>query len=107
MEHLHLHDAVVFLVAAGLVIPFAKRLRISPVLGFLLIGLVVGPYGMVRFADQMPWLKQLAIADVSGVTALAELGVVFLLFMIGLELSISRLWQMRNLVFGLGGLTPA
>lgn len=102
MEHLHLHDAVVFLVAAGLVIPFAKRLRISPVLGFLLIGLVVGPYGMVRFAEQLPWIKQLAIADVSGVTALAELGVVFLLFMIGLELSINRLWQMRNLVFGLG-----
>ena len=102
MEDLRLHDAVVFLAAAGLVIPFAKRLKISPVLGFMLIGLAVGPYGLARFVDQYTWLHHFLITDVSGVRALAELGVVFLLFMIGIELSFERLWRMRYLVFGLG-----
>lgn len=102
MEALKLHDAVVFLVAAGIVIPVVKRLRVSPVLGFLLIGLAVGPYGLARFTEQVPWLEVLLITDVSGVGALAELGVVFLLFMIGLELSLERLWALRKLVFGMG-----
>ncbi len=103
MDELKLHDAVVFLAAAGIVIPLGKRLRISPVLGFLLVGLAVGPNGLARFANDMTWLRPLVIADVRGVHALAELGVVFLLFMIGLELSLERLWAMRRLVFGLGG----
>ena len=102
MEDLRLHDAVVFLAAAGLVIPVAKRFRISPVLGFLLIGLAVGPHGLARFAEQQTWLRFVLITDVAGVRALAELGVVFLLFMIGLELSFERLWAMRRLVFGMG-----
>ena len=102
MDDLRLHDAVVFLAAAGLVIPLAKRFRMSPVLGFLLIGLAVGPHGLARLADQASWVRYLLITDVAGVRALAELGVVFLLFMIGLELSIERLWGMRRLVFGFG-----
>ena len=104
MEELKLHDAMVFLVAAGLVIPLAKRFRISPVLSFLLVGLAVGPYGLARFADHYSWLSILLITDVTRVHALAELGVVFLLFMIGLELSLDRLWAMRRLVFGMGSL---
>lgn len=102
MEDLQLHDAVVFLAAAGLVIPVVKRLRISPVLGFLLIGLAIGPHGLVRFVEDYSWLSYLLITDPDGVRALAELGVVFLLFMIGLELSFERLWGMRRLVFGMG-----
>jgi CPA2 family monovalent cation:H+ antiporter-2 len=104
MEELRLHDAIVFLVAAGLVIPLAKRFRISPVLSFLLVGLAVGPYGLARFAEHLSWLSLLLITDVAGAHALAELGVVFLLFMIGLELSLDRLWAMRGLVFGMGSL---
>lgn len=104
MEDLKLHDAVVFLVAAGLVLPVFKKIRVSPVLGFLLIGLAVGPYGFARFAADQPWVHYFLITDVAGVRALAELGVVFLLFMIGLELSASRLWAMRRLVFGLGSI---
>jgi len=102
MEDLRLHDAVVFLAAAGLLIPVAKRFRISPVLGFLLIGLAIGPHGLARVAENHAWLRYLLITDVAGVRALAELGIVFLLFMIGLELSPERLWGMRRLVFGLG-----
>ena len=103
MEDLHLHDAVVFLAAAGLIIPLVKHFKISPVLGFLLVGIAIGPYGLAVFVDQFAWLRYLLITDTDGVRALAELGVIFLLFMIGLELSIERLWNMRRLVFGMGG----
>ena len=102
MEDLQLHDAVVYLAAAGLVIPVVKWLRISPVLGFLMIGLAIGPHGLGQVAEAPSWLGYLLITDVAGVRALAELGVVFLLFMIGLELSLERLWGMRRLVFGMG-----
>ncbi len=104
IETLNLREVIVFLVAAGVVVPLVHRLRISPVLGFLLVGLVIGPHGLARFADMAPWLDYAMIGDQEGVRALAELGVVFLLFMIGLELSVDRLWAMRRLVFGLGGL---
>ena len=102
MEDLRLQELVVFLAAAGLVIPIGKRLKISPVLGFLLIGLAVGPHGLARLAEQHEWLRHVLITDVASVRPLAELGVVFLLFMIGLELSLERLWAMRRLVFGMG-----
>ena len=102
MEELRLQEAVVFLAAAGLVIPIAKRFNLSPVLGFLLVGLAVGPHGLARFAEQHEWLRHVLITDVTGVRALAELGVVFLLFMIGMELSLERLWGMRRVVFGMG-----
>ena len=102
MEELRLQEAVVFLAAAALVIPIAKRLDWSPVLGFLLVGLAVGPYGLARFAEQQEWLRYVLITDMAGVRALAELGIVFLLFMIGLELSLERLWGMRRIVFGMG-----
>ena len=102
MEALRLHDAVVFLATAGVVIPIVKRFSVNPVLGFLLIGIALGPHGLARFANEQTWLRHVLITDVAGVRALAELGVVFLLFMIGLELSLARLWAMRRLVFGLG-----
>lgn len=100
----HLREVVVFLVAAGIAVPLFHRLRVSPVLGYLIIGGIVGPYGLGLLAADMPWLQYLVITDLAGVKALAELGVIFLLFMIGLELSLDRLWAMRRLVFGLGSL---
>ena len=103
VETLELREVIVFLVAAGIVVPLVHRLRISPVLGFLVVGIVIGPHGLAPFAKTLPWLGYAVIADVEGVRALAELGVVFLLFMIGLELSLDRLWAMRRLIFGLGG----
>jgi CPA2 family monovalent cation:H+ antiporter-2 len=103
VEALNLREVIVFLVAAGVVVPLVSRLRISPVFGFLVVGLVIGPYGIARFADTLPWVRYAVITDLKGVRPLAELGVVFLLFTIGLELSLERLWAMRRLVFGLGG----
>jgi CPA2 family monovalent cation:H+ antiporter-2 len=104
-EALNLREVMVFLVAAGVVVPLIHRLGIGPVLGFLVVGLVIGPFGLARCVEDLPWLAYAVIADLDGVRALAELGVVFLLFMIGLELSIDRLWAMRRSVFGLGGLS--
>ena len=98
-----LQDLMTFLFAAGVVVPLARRLAINPVLGFLAVGLLIGPHGLARFVEAAPWLGHVVIEDGAGVALLAELGVVFLLFMIGLELSLDRLWAMRRLVFGLGG----
>ncbi|RZJ47027.1 MAG: potassium transporter TrkA [Brevundimonas sp.] len=95
-------DLVVFLAAAGVVVPLFNRLKISPVLGFLAAGVLLGPDGLARFADTVPWLSWLTISDANQIRSLSELGVAFLLFMIGLELSWERLKAMRRLVFGLG-----
>jgi len=105
MHHdtLDLRQVMVFLFAAGIVVPLVRRLKISPVFGFLIVGLAIGPHGLARFSDVLPWLRHVLITDLEGVRPLAELGVVFLLFMIGLELSLDRLWAMRRRVFGLGG----
>jgi len=102
-EALDLREVMVFLVGAGVAVPLLHRLGVGPVLGFLAVGLVIGPFGLARFVEHVPWLAYAVIADLEGVRALAELGVVFLLFMIGLELSVDRLWAMRRSVFGLGG----
>ena len=99
--------ALIVLAAAGVVIPLFHRLKLSPVLGFMLVGIVVGPFGLGALADAHPWLHFVTIADSASIRKIADLGVVLLLFMIGLELSLERLWLMRRLVFGLGGLQLA
>jgi CPA2 family monovalent cation:H+ antiporter-2 len=95
-------EALVVLGAAGVVIPLFHRLRVSSVLGFMLVGVVVGPFGIASLAPHLPWLSAITISDPDSIRPIAELGVALLLFMIGLELSFERLWLMRRLVFGLG-----
>jgi len=95
-------DALIVLGAAAVVVPVFHSLRVSPVLGYVLIGMVVGPFGLGALAPDIPWLGYLTIDDKSGISTVAEFGVVLLLFMIGLELSLERLRLMRKLVFGLG-----
>ena len=95
-------DVVLFLATAGIVVPLFKRLRISPVLGFLAAGVALGPYGLAALAPRAPWLALVSVAHPADIAQIAEFGVVFLLFMIGLELSWERLGLMRRLVFGLG-----
>lgn len=100
----HIREIAIFLVAAGILVPLLHRWRFSPVLGYLLIGAIVGPYGLGLMVADLPWLGYFVISDLAGTQELAEFGVTFLLFMIGLELSIDRLWELRRLVFGLGSL---
>jgi CPA2 family monovalent cation:H+ antiporter-2 len=100
----YFREVVIFLIAAGVIVPVFHRLRISPVLGYLIVGAIIGPFGLGLLAHDIPWLSYAVIRDIEGVKALAGLGVIFLLFMIGLELSLERLWTLRRLVFGLGTL---
>jgi CPA2 family monovalent cation:H+ antiporter-2 len=95
-------DALVILGAAGIVIPAFARFRISPVIGFILVGVLVGPTGLGALVASYPWLYYVTITDPSAIEPFAELGIVLLLFSIGLELSFRRLWSMRGLVFGVG-----
>ena len=96
-------ETLLFLLTAGIVAPLFFRLRISPVLGFLLAGIALGPSGLGRLAAYAPWLDAVALTNVEAIDRVAAFGVVFLLFMMGLELSFERLTRMRRLVFGLGG----
>ena len=85
-----LQEAIIYLVAAIIAVPLSKRLGFGSVLGYLAAGIIIGPFGL-RF-----------IRDPEHILHFAELGVVFLLFIIGLELQPSRLWVLRRMVFGLG-----
>lgn len=99
-----LSDALVILGAAGIVIPLFARFRITPIIGFILVGLLVGPYGLGRMVLDYPMLVHVTISDPEALAPFAEFGIILLLFTIGLELSFNRLWTMRKLVFGLGAL---
>jgi CPA2 family monovalent cation:H+ antiporter-2 len=98
-----LKDAFVFFAAAGLIVPLFHRARVGAVFGFLIIGVVVGPNGLGLMADYDPWIRYLTIEDRANVDPFAELGVMFLLFFVGLELSLPRLWSLRRFVLGIGG----
>ncbi len=83
-------DTTILLIAAVLIVPFFQAMRLGAVPGFLIAGIVIGPYGLGL------------INNITEIGNLAEIGVVFLLFVIGIQLKPSRLWQMRRLVFGAG-----
>jgi CPA2 family monovalent cation:H+ antiporter-2 len=97
-------DALVVLGTAGIVVPIFSRLGFSPVLGYLAAGALLGPLGLGSLIQSFPALFWFTVSDAQDVAGIAELGVVFLLFLIGLELSLHRLMTMRRLVVGLGGL---
>jgi CPA2 family monovalent cation:H+ antiporter-2 len=85
-----LRDTVVFLLAAIVVVPLFRHFRVNSIVGYIVAGIVIGPYGLAL------------IRDVEGTHRLAEFGIVFMLFAIGLELSFERLKTMARYVFGLG-----
>jgi K+:H+ antiporter len=94
-------ETLLFLVTAGVVAPLFFRLRVSPVLGYLLAGVALGPYGLGSINLKAPWLNALTI-NVEAIDRIGAFGVVALMFTMGLELSFARLRRMRHLVFGLG-----
>lgn len=81
---------LLFLFAAVVAVPIARRIGIGTVLGFLIAGIAIGPWGLGF------------IRDVDEILHFSELGVVFLLFIIGLELNPSKLWSLRRSIFGVG-----
>ena len=97
-------DALIVLGTAAVVAPVVHRLKISPVLGFLVVGAALGPFGLGRLADYSRAIDWLTVTGERQIAFIADLGIVFLLFFIGLELSMRRMITMRRLVFGLGGL---
>ena len=85
-----LQDAMIYLLAALIAVPISRRLGFGSVLGYLAAGIAIGPAALGF------------VSDPESILHFAELGVVFLLFVIGLELQPSRLWVLRKMVFGLG-----
>ena len=86
----YLQDILILLAAAIITVPLFQRFRLGSVLGYLVAGAIVGPWGF-GFIDEIREIRHIA-----------EFGVVFLLFLIGIELKPARLWAMRRMVFGLG-----
>lgn len=97
-----LRDVIVILAAAGVVIPAFARFRITPIIGFILVGILVGPMGLGSLVSKYPALEWVTISDTESISPIGEYGIILLLFSIGLELSFRRLWKMRRLVFGVG-----
>ena len=100
----HYREFLIILGAAGLIVPLFVRLGINSILGFLLVGFLLSPDVLGSLTTPFPFLKAFVITDPEAISSLGELGVVFLLFLIGLELSLERLLTMKRLVFGLGSL---
>jgi CPA2 family monovalent cation:H+ antiporter-2 len=100
----HYREFLIILGAAGLIVPLFVRLGINSILGFLLVGFLLSPDVLGSLTGNFPLLKAFVITDPEAISSLGELGVVFLLFLIGLELSLERLLTMKRLVFGLGSL---
>ena len=95
-------DALTVLLAAGIVIPTFARFKVSPVIGFILVGIIAGPFALGAMAQAHPWLETFSISNPEGIEPFAELGIIFLLFAAGLHLSFRRLATMRRAVFGVG-----
>ena len=88
----YLYDIIILLIAAVIIVPIFQIARMGAVPGFLIAGVLVGPSGLGM------------ISNVVEISHIAEIGVVLLLFIIGIELKPARLWLMRRLVFGLGSI---
>jgi len=89
-NHGFLQQAIVYLMAGVIAVPIFRRLGLGSVLGYLIAGVAIGPWGLRLISDPQTVLQ------------FSELGVVLLLFLIGLELNAQRVWAMRRAIFGLG-----
>ena len=88
-------DVVIFLIAALVTVPIATRLGFGAVLGYLVAGIMIGP-----------WVLRL-VTDVNAILHFAELGIVLMMFVIGLEMRVELLWAMRRSIFGYGAMQMA
>ena len=97
-----LSDALTILGAAGIVIPAFARLRITPVIGFIIVGVIAGPFALGALAPAHPWLTAFSISDPESIAPFAEFGIILLLFSAGLHVRFRRLRAMGRTVFGVG-----
>ena len=97
-------DTLVFLFAAGVVVPVFRYLKLPAVVGFMIAGIALGPFALGSLTGQYHWLEYVSISEPAAAAPFAELGVLFLLFLLGLEFSFEKLWGLRRAVFGAGGL---
>jgi CPA2 family monovalent cation:H+ antiporter-2 len=100
-------DLLVFLIAAGILVPAMRWLKVPAVIGFILAGLALGPFALGRLAQDTPVLEFFSISSAEAALPFAELGVLFLLFLLGVEFSFEKLWALRRVVLGAGGLQSA
>lgn len=107
-EHLSLISIITgtltFFGIAGIIIPLLERIKISPMLGYIICGAIIGPFGIAQFSELYPWIGSIAINNTETVYNLGELGIISLMFVIGLELSLDRLKSFKKLIFGLGSI---
>lgn len=96
-------DILVFLIAAGILVPAMRWLKIPTVIAFMLAGVALGPFALGHFAEEFPILTFFSITEPEAALPFAELGVLFLLFLLGVEFSFQRLWALRKVVLGAGG----
>ena len=85
-------DVVIFLAAALIAVPLAVRLGFGAVLGYLVAGIVIGPWGLKL------------VTDIDAILHFSELGIVLMMFVIGLEMRVDALWEMRRTIFGYGAM---
>lgn len=97
-------DILVFLIAAGILVPAMRWLKIPTVIAFMLAGVALGPFALGHFAEEFPILTFFSITEPEAALPFAELGVLFLLFLLGVEFSFQRLWALRKVVLGAGGM---
>ena len=94
-NHGFLHQALIYLSAGVIAVPLFRKARLGSVLGYLVAGVIIGPWGLRLISDPQTVLQ------------FAEFGVVLLLFLIGLELNAQRVWALRRAIFGLGSVQVA
>jgi CPA2 family monovalent cation:H+ antiporter-2 len=102
LEESWIKELLIVLATAGVLVPLLGRLRFGAVPAFLVAGVLLGPDGLGRLSADLPWLRWITFTDPERVQSFAELGVLFLLFLIGLEFSVERLWSIRRFVIGAG-----
>jgi len=96
-------DLLVFLIATGILVPAMRFIKIPTVIAFMVAGLALGPFALGRLALDMPLLEFFSISSPEAALPFAELGVLFLLFLLGVEFSFAKLWALRKVVVGAGG----
>jgi monovalent cation:H+ antiporter-2, CPA2 family len=102
LSHYNATDFFIILITASVIVPIINRFKVSPILAFLLAGIVLGPHGLGTLGTTFDWIKWVTITGQKEVERISELGIVFLLFLIGLDISIARLINLRRMVLGLG-----